>query len=158
MDTPAPTEALVRRFWALMAGNDFDAVAAVLAHEFRLEWPQSNELIRSPARFAQMNREYPAHGPWQFQLLRLVAGNDEAVTQVIVSDGVQRAEVISFFSIDPAQGLITRLLEFWPEPYAAPASRAHLSEPLQPPAHAPAHAPVQAPVQAPAQASPQNPG
>lgn len=30
-------------------------------------------------------------------------------------------------------GLVTRLVEFWPEPYAALANRAHLVEPIDPP-------------------------
>jgi hypothetical protein len=33
---------LAREYWRLMATNDFDAVAAVLAPEFVLDWPQSN--------------------------------------------------------------------------------------------------------------------
>lgn len=34
---------VVREFWRLMASNDFHSVAAVLASDFVLEWPQSNE-------------------------------------------------------------------------------------------------------------------
>jgi hypothetical protein len=30
---------VVRRFWQLMASNEFDTVAAVLADDFVLEWP-----------------------------------------------------------------------------------------------------------------------
>ena len=44
MSNPAAAE-VVREFWRLMATNDFDAVAAVLAPEFVLEWPQSRERI-----------------------------------------------------------------------------------------------------------------
>jgi ketosteroid isomerase-like protein len=109
-----------------MATNDFDSVAAVLASTFVLEWPQSKECIRGAERFARMNREYPAHGRWQFTINRLVAGESEAVSDVTVTDGVQVARAISFFTV--AQGKITRLVEFWPEPYAAPANRAHLVE------------------------------
>jgi len=42
---------------------------------------------------------------------------------VSISDGVQHARAISFFTADG--GRITRLVEYWPEPYAAPAKRAH---------------------------------
>jgi len=73
-----------------------------------------------------MNREYPAHGRWQFTINRLVAGESEAVSDVTVTDGVQMARAISFFTV--AQGRITRLVEFWPEPCAAAANRAHLVE------------------------------
>lgn len=109
-----------------MATNDFQAVAAVLASDFVLEWPQSRERIRGAANFARMNAEYPAHGRWRFEVHRIVGAAAEAVSDVSVSDGVQRARAISFFSIDG--GRIRRLVEFWPEPYEAPAHRAHLVE------------------------------
>lgn len=125
----APAEAVVREYWRLMASNDFDAVAAVLAADFVLEWPQSRERIRGADRYARMNREYPAHGPWRFTLHKLVADGDDVVTDVEISDGVQHARALSFFSVDGPR--VRRLVEYWPEPYAAPAWRAHLVEPLE---------------------------
>jgi len=119
---------VVREFWRLMAGNDFDAVGAVLAPDFVLEWPQSRERIRGAAAFARMNREYPAHGPWRFEVHRIVGGDSEAVSDVSVGDGVQQARALSFFTV--ANGRITRLLEFWPEPFAAPDWRLGLTEPM----------------------------
>ena len=123
--TEAPQ--VVREFWRLMATNDFDSVASVLSSEFVLEWPQSNELIRGPLRFAQMNCEYPAHGRWEFTIHRLFGNESEAVSDVSVTDGVQRARAISMFTI--SEGKIIKLVEFWPEPYEAPSWRSHLVEP-----------------------------
>ena len=123
--TPA---VVVQEFWRLMATNDFASVASVLAPDFALEWPQSNERIRGSERFATMNAEYPAHGPWQFAINRLVATDSEVVTDVSVTDGVQHARAISFFTV--IGGRITRLVEYWPEPFPARADRAHLTEPL----------------------------
>jgi ketosteroid isomerase-like protein len=122
--------ATVERFWSLMASNDFASAAEVLAGEdFVLEWPQSKERIRGAANFARMNAEYPAHGRWTFEVHRIVDGGEhEAVSDVSISDGVQHARAISFFTV--AGGRITRLVEYWPEPYAAPANRAHLVEPM----------------------------
>jgi ketosteroid isomerase-like protein len=120
---------LVREFWRLMATNDFAAVAAVLAPEFVLEWPQSRERIRGPDRFVRMNQEYPAHGPWKFTVHRIVGDASEAVSDVSVTDGVQAARAISFFTA--ASGRIVRVVEFWPEPYQAPAHRAHLVERME---------------------------
>ena len=112
-----------------MNTNDFQAVGAVLAPDFILEWPQSKERIRGAERFAQMNQAYPAHGQWRFAIKRLVGSEVEAVSEVEVTDGVQVARAISFFTV--AQGQITRLVEFWPEPYAAPANRAHIVEAME---------------------------
>ena len=119
---------LVHEFWRLMASNDFDSVAAVLAPDFVLEWPQTRERIRGAERFALMNHEYPAHGRWQFDIHRVVGGELEAASDVTVTDGVQTARAISFFTV--AQGKVVKVVEFWPEPYAAPANRSHLVEPM----------------------------
>jgi ketosteroid isomerase-like protein len=112
-----------------MQSNDFHSVGAVLASEFVLEWPQSKERIRGAERFARMNREYPAHGAWQFTLVRLIAEGADAVSEVEITDGVQRAKAISFFTVEG--GKITRLVEYWPEPYPAATNRAHLVEAMQ---------------------------
>jgi ketosteroid isomerase-like protein len=122
------SEALVREFWRLMATNDFHAVKRVLAAGFVMEWPQSNERIRGADNFARMNAEYPTTGRWQFRINRLVASAHEVVTQVSVSDGVQSAEPVSFFSV--ADGRIARLVEYWPEPFTAAENRRHLTEPM----------------------------
>ena len=120
---------VVEEFWRLMATNDFSSVTAVLSEEFVLEWPQSNERICGGERFAAMNSEYPANGPWRFSVHRIVGNATEAVSEVGVTDGVQQAKAISFFTV--AAGKITRVVEYWPEPYSAPASRKHLVEPIQ---------------------------
>jgi len=120
--------AVVREYWRLMASNDFALVANVLAANFVLEWPQSNERICGPERFVTMNAQYPAHGRWQFSVNRLVGDESDVVTDVSVSDGVQHARAISFFTV--ALGKVVRLVEYWPEPFAARADRAHLVEPI----------------------------
>ena len=120
---------IVRTFWTLMQSNDFDAVAAVLAPDFVLEWPQTKERIRGAERFARMNADYPAHGPWQFTIHRIVGDEHQAVSDVGITDGVQQARAISFF--ETADGRVRRLVEYWPEPYEAPANRAHLVERME---------------------------
>jgi ketosteroid isomerase-like protein len=120
---------VAQEFWGLMATNDFHAVGAVLAPDFVLEWPQSKERIRGAERFAQMNKEYPAHGSWKFTVNRLVGSESEAVSEVEITDGVQNARAISFFTI--VHGKVTRLVEFWPEPYPPPVNRAHLVEAME---------------------------
>ena len=118
-------------FWRLMSTNDFGSVSMVLCDDFVLEWPQTNELIRGADRFARMNQEYPANGPWRFTINRLVGGKCEAVSDVTVTDGVRTDRAITFFTV--RSGKVTRLVEFWPEPSTAPKNRAHLSEPLERP-------------------------
>lgn len=123
-------ETLVRRYWALMASNDFATVAQVLAPDFVLDWPQSGERIHGPARYAQMNTEYPAQGTWRFTLNRLIAQGGAVFTEVDVTDGQTRGRALSCFTV--VQGRITHLVEYWPEAFAAPAHRAHLVERVPP--------------------------
>ena len=120
------TSALVHEFWQRMASNQFELVEPLLSDEFVLEWPQSLERLRGAANFTRMNREYPANGVWQFTVHRVVGGLDEAVSDVSITDGVACARAITFFSM--VDGRITRITEFWPEPYDAPQNRAHLVE------------------------------
>jgi limonene-1,2-epoxide hydrolase len=126
-ETPSP-ESVIREFWRLMATNDFHSVKAVLAQEFVMDWPQSKERIRGAENFARMNAEYPTTGRWQFRINRLVASAGEVVTQVSVTDGTQSAEPVSFFTV--VGGKITSLVEYWPESFAAPENRRHLTEPI----------------------------
>ena len=121
-----PAEEIVQQFWALMKTNDFESVGGILAPDFVLEWPQSGERIRGAALFARMNAEYPAHGKWQFTVRRIVGNDREAVSEVSVTDGVQHAKALSFFEI--AAGKVSRIVEYWPEPYDPPSGRAHLVE------------------------------
>lgn len=115
--------AAVKKFWELMASNDFRSVGQVLGDDFVLEWPQSNERIRGLDNFAAVNEEYPAHGLWRFTINRIVGCGDEVVT-----DGVQDARAISFFTV--IGGKVIRVVEFWPDSYDAPHNRKHLTEPI----------------------------
>lgn len=126
----AEPEAVVRRFWDLMATNHFERTAEVLADDFTLDWPQSGERIRGAANFARMNADYPAAGPWRFTLNRLVVQGEEVVTEVDVTDGQTRGRAISFFTV--AAGRVRRIVEYWPDPFPAPAHRVHLTEPIAP--------------------------
>jgi ketosteroid isomerase-like protein len=118
---------VVDRFWALMASNDFARVGEVLADAFVLHWPQSGERIRGAANFAGMNQDYPAHGPWRFDVRRTLIDGDRAVTETFVTDGTITGTAITFF--DVADERITAITEYWPDPFPAPAHRARWVEP-----------------------------
>lgn len=121
-------EEIVREFWRLMATNDFASVKAVLASDFVLEWPQSNERIWGSENFVRMNSEYPAAGPWRFSIRRLIVSPGEVVTHVEVTDGERYDEAITFFRIE--DGRIGGIVEYWPESFEPPEHRKHLTEPI----------------------------
>ena len=113
---------VVRRFWRTMGTNDFDAASLCLTEDYRLHWPQSGEVVEGRANFAALNRAYPAHGPWTFDLRRMVGDGVQIVTEVSVSDGVRRDTALTFHTVRGS--LIAMQREFWPEPFAAPDWRA----------------------------------
>ncbi len=117
---------VVEKLWHLMASNDFRSVGSVLADDFVLDWPQSNERIRGRDHFATMNEEYPANGRWEFTVNRIVGNDIEAVSDVSVTDGMQKARAISFFEV--RNGRIATMVEFWPEPFTPLNNRKHLVE------------------------------
>lgn len=126
---PKTARDVIQEFWRLMATNDFHAVAAVLADDFVLDWPQSKERIRGADNFAGLNAAYPAEGPWAFTINRIVAAGNEVVSDVSVTDGALNARAISFFTVEC--GKITRMMEYWPEPYDPPFDRMQFVERIE---------------------------
>lgn len=104
-----------------MASNDFHAASRCLTEDFRLQWPQSGEMIEGRENFAELNAAYPSTGPWRFDLRRIVGDGDQIVTEVAVSDGEQRATALTFHTI--RGNLIALQREFWPDAFEAPAWR-----------------------------------
>ena len=118
----------VRAFWQAMATNDFHRAAEWLHDEFVLEWPQSGERITGPKMFAAMNTAYPSHGAWQFTIHQLLEEGDVVVSDVSVTDGVQKGRAITFSTIE--NGKIRYQREFWPDPFPAPAWRKPFGSPM----------------------------
>ena len=113
---------VVRRFWQVMASNDFHAASLCLTQDFCLHWPQSGEMVEGRENFAALNTAYPANGLWAFDLRRIVGDGDQIVTEVGISDGVTCATALTFHTV--RGDLIALQREFWPDPFDAPEWRA----------------------------------
>jgi ketosteroid isomerase-like protein len=126
------TRQLVTQFWAAMQANDWAAAAGLFADDYVLHWPQSGERIHGAANFVAVKSAYSAAGRWSFTVERLVAEGEQAVTDVVVSDGAVTARAITFTTV--RDGRIAGQVEYWPDPFEAPAWRAvwveRMSEPL----------------------------
>ena len=109
-----------------MQSNRWEGLQAILHDEFVLEFPQSGERMRGCDNFMAFNAEYPAAGPWQFDVRRIVADAGGTVSEVGVTDGAVVALVVSYFEL--RDGLIWRMTEYWPDPMPALENRAHLVE------------------------------
>ncbi|MEP7021854.1 MAG: nuclear transport factor 2 family protein, partial [Pseudonocardiales bacterium] len=103
--------------------------ASNLAPDCAVDWPCSGERIVGREHFVAVQARYPTKtGRWRFDVHRLVAGDDTAVSEVTATDGEQSARVIAFSEV--ADGLIAHQVEYWLIPYDPPAGREDLTRPI----------------------------
>lgn len=112
---------LIRAFWTAMGTNDFAHAATFLHPEYEYYMPQTGEYLQGRDAFAALNSGFPAEGLWQFDVRRIVANGNEAVSDVEVTDGTRHDRAVTFHTVE--DGLIRRQVEYWPDPYPAPAWR-----------------------------------
>ena len=121
-----PNKQVVEQFWEAMRANDFRAAGELLHDDYILDWPQSGERIRGRANFVAINEHYPAAGRWQFTIHRMIAEDDEVVTDVTVTDGVTTGRAITFSTVRDRK--ILNQTEYWPDPFEAVLWRAQWVE------------------------------
>ena len=112
------------RFIATLEARDWAAWAELLDPAVVYELPQSRERIRGRDRYLRFNQEYP--GDWHLRPKVTIADERHAVVWFAWSLGDQSDDAMAFFEFDG--GLITRVTDFWPEPYEPPPGREHLVE------------------------------
>ena len=88
------------------------------------EIPQSRERIRGRDRYLRFNQEFP--GDWHLRPKVVIADEHHGVVwfEWHLDDRIDDA--MAFFTF--ADGLITQVTDFWPEPYEPPPGREHLVE------------------------------
>jgi hypothetical protein len=115
---------LAERFIASLEARDWDAWAALLHPAVVYEIPQSRERIRGRDRYLRFNQEYP--GDWHLRPKVTIADERHGVVWFEwLLDG-RADDGMAFFGF--ANGLITSVTDFWPEPYEPPPGREHLVE------------------------------
>ena len=88
------------------------------------EIPQSRERIRGRDRYLRFNQEYP--GDWHLRPKVVIADAQHGVVWFEWDLDGRTDDAMAFFEF--ADGLITRVTDFWPEPYEPPSGREHLAE------------------------------
>ncbi|MFG2587549.1 nuclear transport factor 2 family protein [Streptomyces sp. NPDC048438] len=123
----AEVRAAVEAYWAAADAHDWGAFADTLADDVVYELPQSRERILGRERYVRFNQEYP--GDRRVRIERTVADGEgrQAAVRTLVTIGPEETHAIHFFTFD-ADGRISGVTDFWPEPYKPPAGRAHLVE------------------------------
>ena len=109
---PSDDEAMVARFWQLMERRDWGGARALLAPDFVVDWPQSNERFRSPDAFMAMNEAHPAPN-WHLASVSTQTTRDEIVAEVLVTNDGGADFAIGFYRVH--DGLIRRAREYWVE-------------------------------------------
>src|SRR5579859_2717902 len=105
---------LAERFISRLEARDWGAWARLLHPDVIYEIPQSRERIRGRERYLQFNREYP--GDWHLRPKVIIADDQRGVVWFEWSvDGSGPDDAMAFFEF--ADGLITRVTDFWPEPF-----------------------------------------
>ena len=115
---------LVERFIASLEAREWDAWTRLLHPAVVYEIPQSRERIRGRDRYLRFNQEFP--GDWHLRPKVTIADERHGVVWFDwLLDG-RTDDAMAFFEF--ADGLITRITDFWPEPYEPPPGREHLVE------------------------------
>jgi len=112
---------IIADFWEAMASNDFEIASKWLHPDFEYYMPQTHEYLQGRSNFAALNAAYPADGQWSFAVQSIISDGENAVSDVIVTDGIRKDRVITFHTL--RDGLILRQKEFWPDNYPAPEWR-----------------------------------
>ncbi len=113
---------MVRRYFETMRGRDWDAFSTVLAEDVVYELPQTSERISGRDKYVQFNREYP--GDWVLTVTRLLVDGSAAAASMNFTVGDE--EMVGLVYLQVSDGLVSRVTDFWPEPYEPPAGREHL--------------------------------
>lgn len=117
-------KAVVASFAETLERHDWQAFAALLDPDVVYEIPQTRERIRGRDRYVAFNAEFP--GDWHIEPV-LLLGDDHDGSMLFrwTLDG-ESALAIAYFEVDV--GRITKITDFWPDPYEPPPGREHLTE------------------------------
>jgi len=117
-------QALVAAFAERLERRDWPGLAELLDPDVVYEIPQTRERIRGRERYVTFNARYPRD--WHVEP-RVVLGDDHDGCLLFrwTLDG-ESSLAVAFFEI--AAGRITKVTDFWPEPYEPPPGREHLVE------------------------------
>ncbi|PZG21129.1 nuclear transport factor 2 family protein [Nonomuraea aridisoli] len=125
MDETSRTRSVVHAYVDTAERRDWDAFAALLTDDVVYEMPQTRERIQGKTAYLQFNTDYP--GDWHLKVRHVVADGRHAAAWLDARVGDEPQDACAWFELS-AEGLISRITDFWPEPYDPPAGREHLVE------------------------------
>lgn len=115
---------IIEKYWKAANDRDWGTFKALLHENIVYELPQTRERIRGRLAFTEFNATYP--GDWTLSIVRLISDEFQAVSQIAFRSKNEEEIGISFFEIQ--NGLIHRIVEFWPSSYDPPARNSNSIE------------------------------
>jgi ketosteroid isomerase-like protein len=116
----------VAAYWAAIEARDWETLTGLVTADVCYEVPQTRERVSGREALIRFCAEgFP--GEWHIAVERAVGQDRRAASWIRFSgaDGVEPG--LTFFELAD-DGRISRITDFWPEPYEPPANRAHLVE------------------------------
>src|SRR3984957_17224351 len=125
---PSMTNAhdVIAAYWAAANARDWTAFGALLADDVVYRGPQTREQVRGREAYVRFNVEGFAYD-WHLTVQQIVGEGQHAASWVEFTGPEGTQPGLCFFDLG-ANGQITRITDFWPDPYELPAPRAHLVE------------------------------
>ncbi|GAA1476416.1 nuclear transport factor 2 family protein [Nocardioides aestuarii] len=119
-----PNAELVRRYWSTAEARDWEGFAALLHPDVVYEAHQTRERVTGRDPYVRFNAEFP--GDWHVTVVRVLA--DDSGGFAWTSFAVDGEEMTGLHVLTVVDGLVTKVDDFWPEPYDPPPGRDHLVE------------------------------
>jgi hypothetical protein len=117
---------VVAAYWAAAEARDWDAFALLLADDVVYRGPQTREQVRGREAYIRFNVEGFAYD-WHIAVEHIVGEDLHAASWIEFTGPEGKQPGLCFFDLGD-DGRITRITDFWPDPYELPAGRAHLVE------------------------------
>jgi ketosteroid isomerase-like protein len=117
---------VIAAYWAAAEARDWDAFGAMLADDVVYRGPQTREQVVGREAYIRFNVEgFP--DDWHIAVQQVVGEGLHGASWIEFTGRESTQPGLCFFDLQD-DGRITRITDFWPDPYELPASRAHLVE------------------------------
>jgi ketosteroid isomerase-like protein len=101
---------LAGRFWAQIDDGKWAEARALLADDFRADWPQTEEEVLTADRYVEVNRKLLAGA--KCILLEATGVEEWAFTRVLIDKGERMLWAISFWTA--RDGKLVEAIEYFP--------------------------------------------
>ncbi len=126
MDPDMRTRVAIEKHWRASESGDIEAEHAIYAADAVLDYPQSGERFRGRATISAQRGGHPADR--HFTVLRILGGGNLWVSECVITyDG---APTYSVSVMQFVQDHVVHETQYFADPFAAPAWRTALAEPM----------------------------